>query len=241
MSPNETRMLTDFLGQLRAVAGAPRDPQAATLIADAVAAQPDAPYFLVQRALLQDQALVAANERIASLEAELRTLVVPVAPAAAASSFLDGGSNAWGRSVTASTQVQATSVDSRPAFSAPAQAMPIPVQATAQAPAAAGFFGGGGGNFLGTMAATAAGVAGGAFLFQGIGNLMGHHGDAAHAGAPAAGQANPFSSMADSVGSTPSATSTPAATPLADSDVTDIADTSVASDDSMFDGDDSFA
>ena len=28
---------------------------------------------------------------------------------------------------------------------------------------------------LGTIAATAAGVAGGAFLFQGIGSLLGHH------------------------------------------------------------------
>jgi hypothetical protein len=45
-----------------------------------------------------------------------------------------------------------------------------------------GGMGGGGGNFLGTMAATAAGVAGGAFLFQGIGNLLG----GGHQGAGAA-------------------------------------------------------
>lgn len=32
------------------------------------------------------------------------------------------------------------------------------------------------GSFLGTAAATAAGVAGGAFLFQGIESLLGHHG-----------------------------------------------------------------
>ena len=32
------------------------------------------------------------------------------------------------------------------------------------------------GSFLGTAAATAAGIAGGAFLFQGIESLLGHHG-----------------------------------------------------------------
>lgn len=53
------------------------------------------------------------------------------------------------------------------------------------APQRSSFLGGGAGGMLGTMAATAAGVAGGAFLFQGIGSLLGNH--------------HPAASMADSV------------------------------------------
>jgi hypothetical protein len=41
------------------------------------------------------------------------------------------------------------------------------------------------------MAGTAAGVAAGAFLFQGIGNLMGHHGSNGLAGASAFGLSEP--------------------------------------------------
>ena len=58
-----------------------------------------------------------------------------------------------------------------------------------------GFPGGNAGNMLGTMAATAAGVAAGAFLFQGIGGLMGHHpsgaAQALDAGGASAAPANP--------------------------------------------------
>ncbi|MDY7575913.1 DUF2076 domain-containing protein [Actimicrobium sp. CCI2.3] len=189
MTPTESRMLNEFLLQLRQVQGIQKDPEAAALIADAALAQPDALYLLVQRALLQDQALASASARIAVLEAQ----AVP-AVAVAPSSFLDGGNNAWGRS--------ASPVSAR-AYNAPATPASVPMASAAvasapaamtQAPAGAGFFGGGGGNFLGTMAATAAGVAGGALLFQGIGSMMGHHG----AAAPST-QSNAFSSMADSV------------------------------------------
>ena len=194
MTPTESRMLNEFLLQLRQVQGIQKDPEAAALIADAALAQPDALYLLVQRALLQDQALASASARIAVLEAQA-VAAVAVAP----SSFLDGGNNAWGRS--------ASPVSAR-AYNAPATPASVPMASAAvanaavasapsamtQTPAGAGFFGGGGGNFLGTMAATAAGVAGGALLFQGIGSMMGHHG----AAAPST-QSNAFSSMADSV------------------------------------------
>ena len=53
---------------------------------------------------------------------------------------------------------------------------PAPVQSPVPV-AKPGFLSGGAGSILGTVAATAAGVAGGAFLFQGIENLMGHHGN----------------------------------------------------------------
>jgi hypothetical protein len=206
------------------VQGIQKDPEAAALIADAGLAQPDALYLLVQRALLQDQALANASARIAVLEAQ----AVPVA-AVAPSSFLDGGNNAWGRS--------AVPVSAR-AYNAPAPLASVPVAsapaaATMPAPASPGFFGGGGGNFLGTMAATAAGVAGGALLFQGLGNLMGHHG----AAAPAP-QSNAFSSMADSVDK-PAAAAAPATSyEAADASNTDVVS---GSEDVEFGDDDAMA
>ncbi|MEB0134953.1 DUF2076 family protein [Actimicrobium sp. CCC2.4] len=217
MTPTESRMLNDFLAQLRQVQGLQKDPEAATLIAEAAAAQPDALYLLVQRSLMQDQALEVASARIAALEAQARPVV-----AAPVSSFLDGGNNAWGRSAApaSASAVSAPRVQAlTPAATVPAASGPAMADA---APARAGFLGGGGGNFLGTMAATAAGVAGGALLFQGIGSMMGHHGAGAGAAAAAAPQSNAFSSMADSVDKTPA--STPAAPVAASGD----ADTSVA-------------
>ena len=185
MTPEESSLLTTFLSQLQQTGAVAKDPQAAALISEAVARQPDAAYLLVQRSLLQDKALANASARIASLEAQVR------AAPASGGSFLDSGNNAWGRSVPAPVAVQTQSAGPS-AFAAPA------------APSrffggGAGFSGlggmGGGGSFLGTMAATAAGVAGGAFLFQGIENLMGHHGSSNHLMDSQA----PFGDMASSV------------------------------------------
>jgi hypothetical protein len=227
MTPTESRMLNDFLMQLRQVQGIQKDPEAAALIADAGLAQPDALYLLVQRALLQDQALANASARIAVLEAQ----AVPVA-AVAPSSFLDGGNNAWGRSAAPVT-ARAYNVVAAAVAPASVPVASAPAAATMPAAASPGFFGGGGGNFLGTMAATAAGVAGGALLFQGIGNLMGHHG----AAAPAP-QSNAFSSMADSVDK-PAA----AAAPVASHEAADASNAGVASgsEDVEFGDDDAMA
>ena len=213
MNADESQLLTTFLSQLSQVSGVTKDPQAAALIADTVSRQPDAAYLLVQRALLQDQAINTARARIASLEAQLRS-----APAAASSgSFLDGGSNAWGRSVNAGVPSMAAAPTQYAA--APAMAAPHP-----------GFFGGGGGSFLTNMAATAAGVAGGAFLFQGIENMM-HHGSGSHLMDQ---QANPFGGMANSVDNTDLSQS--AQSPLVSND--DSADSYVDSDISSAGGDD---
>ena len=174
MTPQEQEKLQQFLNQMRQAQGVQRDPEADAIINAAVSRQPDAAYLLVQRTLLQEQAIEAARARIAELEQQLQ------APKPAAS-FL-GGADDWGNSAR-----------SRPAGNMPAMpaSAPYPQQPAyqgaypAEPPVRQGGmsrFGmgggmGGGGSFLGTMAATAAGVAGGAFLFQGLGNLMGgHHG-----------------------------------------------------------------
>ena len=164
MSPQETQSLQDFLNQLIQVRGIAKDPQADAVINSAIAQQPDAAYLLVQRALLMEQALNTAKTQIASLQRQIQSQ----ASAAPTGNFFDA--NAWGNSAPAP-------MGARPA-AAPMMAAPAPVYQSAPtmqsaAPAAApGFFGGGAGNMLGTVAATAAGVAGGAFLFQGIEHLM---------------------------------------------------------------------
>jgi hypothetical protein len=166
MTPQDSQLLQEFLDQLVQARGVAKDPEADAMIQRAVAQQPDAAYLLVQRALLQQQALNNAKAEIAALQGQLR------AAPQAAPAFLDP--NAWGNSGSA-----------RPSVAAP---MATPYQQPYQAPyqqpypgqvqpvgGPGGFLRGGLGGTLGTVAATAAGVAGGAFLFQGLENLLGHH------------------------------------------------------------------
>ncbi len=177
MTPQETGLLNEFLSQLTQVRGIIKDPDADALIAKATAQQPDATYLLVQRSLLLDQALDEAKLQIEKLEGELRG--TRAQPAAAGGGFLSGVS-AWGRKPAAAAA---------PAF---AGAMRQPAAPMAAAPQAApSAMGGGGGSFLGRAAATAAGVVGGAFLFQGISQLMGNRG---HTPEPTAQQSGPAAS-----------------------------------------------
>jgi len=174
MTPQEQEKLQQFLIQLRQAQGVQRDPEADAMINAAVSRQPDSAYLLVQRTLLQEQALEAARARIAELEQQVQA-------SKPGTSFL-GGADDWGNSARSSPAVSTPAMAPAPA---PYQQSPYP-QAPAyqgyEAPQRQGGFsrfgmggGGGGGSFLGTMAATAAGVAGGAFLYQGIGNLLGSH------------------------------------------------------------------
>jgi hypothetical protein len=161
MNTQEIQALESFLNQLVQARGVAKDPQAESLIAAAVAKQPDAAYLLVQRALLVEQALNGAKAQVASLQSQLQAAQSPPARG-----FLDA--EAWGNTPAASP---------RPTVSAPTVPMaPTYIQPTAMPPQAPvvspGFFGGGLGGTLGTVAATAAGVAGGAFLFQGIEHMM---------------------------------------------------------------------
>lgn len=228
MNPDEFKLLTTFLTQLSQVSGVTKDPQAASLIGDAVARQPDAAYLLVQRALLQDQALNSARERIATLEAQ-----VSATPAAPSAGFLDSGSNAWGRSA-ASAPMQSAPVAQAQYAAAPPQYAAAPGVAPR-----GGLFGGGGGggSFLTSMAATAAGVAGGAFLFQGIESMM-HHGNASR---PLMDQQpNAFGGMANSVDNVNSTQAPAAAEPALSSDDNSGVD-DVASNDDSGSSDDSYA
>lgn len=190
MTPQETQALQDFLAQLTQVRGVSKDEQANNMISAAIAQQPDAGYLLVQRSMLQEQALSTARAQIAQLQSELRAEREGGRANSASGGFLDQA-NAWGNSAAGrvdgasqrSTAPQRIETAPPPYQNSP----PQPYQGAPQMAQRPGLFGGGGlggmgggggGSFLGSMAATAAGVAGGAFLFQGIENLMGHHGGA---------------------------------------------------------------
>ena len=150
MNSEERRLLSEFLEQLTQVKGVAKDPDADALIAQAAAKQPDACYLLVQKALLQEQALNGAKAQIADLRGQLEQAK---SRPSRGGGFLGGG-DPWGASP-------------RPAS---------PSGASWAAAPQSGGGGGGMGSFLGTAAATAAGIAGGAFLFQGLESLFGHHG-----------------------------------------------------------------
>lgn len=162
MNSQETQVLDNFLTQLVQARVGTKDHQADALIAAAIAKQPDAAYLLVQRALLMDQALASAKTQISSLQSELQA----ARSSNVRSSFLDS-ENTWGNSTAshpAAVSATAAPVQSPSVQAAPAQSAP------ASRP---GFLSGFGGT-LGNIATTAAGVAGGALLFQGIENLF-HH------------------------------------------------------------------
>jgi hypothetical protein len=156
MQSEERELITGLFGRLQPFESQPRDGEAEALIKDLATRQPAAPYLLVQAVLVQEQALKAAQERIAELEAK-------ASAAPAASGFLGSAPkiSPWGApAAPAGSAAAAAPRPSVPSTRSPLQAAVAPQQ-------------GGGGGFLRTAMATAAGVAGGALLFEGIRNLMG--------------------------------------------------------------------
>jgi uncharacterized protein len=151
MNLQEREQLTRFLQQMTQAQAGQKDAEAEALIRDAAARQPDAAYLLVQRAMQLEQALQIVQSQANRLQAEVEQMRSGVR-----SGFLDQG-NAWGRPAA----VQSTPVAA--------------AQPQVQAPPAASPAASWGSGILGNVATTAAGVVAGSFLFQGIGNLMGHH------------------------------------------------------------------
>src|SRR5579863_2283499 len=72
MTPEERQMLVGLFDRVGAAGSAPRDAQAEAFIAEAVRAQPHAPYVLAQTVLVQQQALENASRRLADLEAQVK-------------------------------------------------------------------------------------------------------------------------------------------------------------------------
>ncbi|QNA89224.1 DUF2076 family protein [Massilia sp. Dwa41.01b] len=121
MSPQDSQLLQDFLDQLIQARGLPKDPEAEAMIQKAVAYQPDAAYLLVQRALLQQQALDNAKAEIASLQQQLQAR-----GGGSGGGFLDPHS--WGNSAVSGHK------PGRPALSVPAS-IQLPTELSAAVPA----------------------------------------------------------------------------------------------------------
>jgi hypothetical protein len=200
MTPQEKELITTLLTRLKSAGSQPKDPEAEALIRQAMAEQPDAPYFLVQTVLIQDFSLHNAQNRIAELEKEVAEGRTPKP----ATSFLGG---LFGRAEPAASPSSGSVPPSGPWARGPAQpaaagqpsAPPGAGYASpgyspsASGPGLGGPFGGGmgGGGFLRAAAATAAGVAGGALLFEGIRSLFGPSTGALGAGFGGIGGATP--------------------------------------------------
>lgn len=169
MTPQERQLVDELFDRLARLETAPRDTEAERAIADGLARAPHAIYPLVQTVLVQDEALKRADARIRELSGE-------DAGAPAGGGFLDSMRQALtGRPAHASVPSVRPSASAEPdsrwntggAFAA---AAPAP-----------------GGSFLGTAAASAAGVIGGALLLNTISSMFGHRGSSAFAAVPPSG------------------------------------------------------
>jgi uncharacterized protein len=186
MTPQERQMIDDLFDRLSKLESAPRDPDAVAAIAQGLRQAPNAVYALVQTVLLQDEALRRANSRIQELEA------AGTGEQRQSGGFLDSMRGAIfgqgqqgqeqprgsvpnvrppeppGRPVWNSGQVtqqsQSPGQYNQAPYGQPSYGQPY---GAPQAPM------GGGSSFLGTAAATAAGMVGGSLLLGSIRSMMG--------------------------------------------------------------------
>lgn len=217
MTPQERELITKLFDRLAALENAPRDPDAERTIQEGLARAPHAVYPLVQTVLVQDEALKAANAKIEELLTELGE---PPPEPERPKGFLDNmRDNLFGRGESAPRAGSVPSVrpGGSPWVNAPGyrdqgyrEEGPPPMGGPGYGgqgfggPGGAGFggpgygapgapgFGGGGGSFLGTAAATAAGMIGSSLLLGGIRNMLG--GQGGHQKGPFAGAFDHLSS-----------------------------------------------
>jgi hypothetical protein len=176
MTPQERQLIDDLFDRLSRLENSPRDPDAQAAIAQGLRQAPNATYALVQTALVQDEALRRAHERIQELEGG--------APEQRQSGgFLDSmRESIFGQGQRGSVpNVRAPDIGDRPVWNSGQ------VMQQGQGPGQYGgggygaqqpppMPGGGGGSFLGTAAAAAAGVVGGSLLLGSIRSMMGGSG-----------------------------------------------------------------
>jgi hypothetical protein len=175
MTPQERQLVAELFDRLRTLEGAPRDPDAVSAINDGLDRAPNGLYPLVQTVLVQDEALKRADARIRELEAELG---VEPQQSQGQGGFLDNMRGAlFGRNEQRGS-VPSVRSGSNPNAWGPAyhQSGGVPMQQGQ--PQSGQPYGqpqreAGGSSFLGTAAATVAGVVGGALLMNSFRGMFG--------------------------------------------------------------------
>jgi len=190
MTPEERNLVTDLFDRLARLEESPRDREAERLIQDGLRQAPNATYALVQTALIQDEALKRADVRIRELEAQLGAGAEPPRQGGFLESMRESVFGRREAPRAGSVPTVRPGGESAPMGAPPAYRTDAPPMAQAPMmgqPSA-------GGSFLGTAAATAAGVIGGSLMMDSIRSMMGHRGGTAHAAyEPAgAGQGSPW-------------------------------------------------
>lgn len=190
MTPDERTLLQRFLQDLVQTPAGVKDAEANDLIGGVLRDHPDAAYVLVQHAILSDQALHAAQGQVADLRQQLEQAQAQAQAAQAGRGFLgqsqpQQGGSPWGGQASPSygqsssysqpSYGQSPSYAQQPAYPPPQPQYPPQGQGyVGSGPFSSG---GGLGTFLRDAGTTAAGVAGGAFLFEGLSSMFGgHHG-----------------------------------------------------------------
>jgi uncharacterized protein len=177
MTPQERKLVDELFERLRSVENAPRDPDAIDAINAGLDKAPNALYPLVQSVLVQDEALKRAAARIRELEEELGAgqpqpqggfldnmrdaLLGKSEPRGSVPSVRAGATpNAWGPAYNQGAPMQPQQQGAPMQYGQPQYGQPMQQQS-------------GGGSFLGTAAATVAGVVGGALLMNSFKGMFG--------------------------------------------------------------------
>lgn len=182
MTPDEHQLISGLFERMRALGPVDKDRDAESLIMQSVLGTPDAAYKLVQSVLVQESALDEAARRIEQLEQRIQQLESGAQQARPSSGGFLGGLFGGSKPTPQAAPMQRSSVPSA-GYGQPQQ----PGSPWGQQ--GGGYQGGGyqqggayqpqqapqraGGGFMKTAVATAAGVAGGLFVANAIGSMMG--------------------------------------------------------------------
>ncbi|MFK0313952.1 DUF2076 domain-containing protein [Pseudomonas sp. NPDC090233] len=184
MNTDEQTLIDGLFGRIKQAEdpSQPRDAQAQARIEEHLRQQPAAPYYMAQAILVQEAAIKQLDEQNKQLEAELKQARAQAQATPASSGNSGGGflSSIFGgsaRNPEPAAQPQRSNAPvasaggwrepSAPGFSRPQMQQQQPGFGAAPAR-------GGASSFLGGAMQTAAGVAGGVLLAQGISSLFNH-------------------------------------------------------------------
>lgn len=243
MTPEERNQVTELFERLATLEENPRDREAERLIQEGLRYAPNAPYTLVQTALIQDEALKRADVRIRELETQLGTGGQPPRQGGFLENMRESVFGKRAGSVPTVRPGGDQPMGTPPGYQAqPMAQQPMQQQPMGQPmpqPSA-------GGSFLGTAAAAAVGVIGGALLADSIRGMMtGHRGGQAHAAfepSGGGGQSTPWGGSSgdgnlarelgvNDIGRGSGSGGAPRSQGLVDSDTNETADANYASDD----------